>query len=94
MIVTKLGADIFIVDNSGYVKNQNGKYILRPETVESYFYLWRLTKDPMYREWGWELVEVWEGKFGYESMGFKVRVSEYGSGGLDMRSKFGYLIYF
>ena len=74
LIVTKLGADIFSVDSSGYVKNQNGKYILRPETVESYFYLWRLTKDPMYREWGWELVEVWEGKFGYESMGFKVWV--------------------
>jgi mannosyl-oligosaccharide alpha-1,2-mannosidase len=26
--------------------------------VESYYYLWRLTKDPKYREWGWELVQV------------------------------------
>ncbi len=29
-------------------------YLLRPETIESYFYMWRLTKDPKYREWGWE----------------------------------------
>ena len=31
-------------------------YILRPEVIESYFYLWRLTKDPKYRDWGWEAV--------------------------------------
>lgn len=35
-------------------------YILRPETVESYFYLWRLTKDPKYREWGWEAAQAIE----------------------------------
>lgn len=29
-------------------------YILRPETIESYFYLWRLTHDPKYRDWAWE----------------------------------------
>lgn len=28
--------------------------ILRPETVESFFYMWRVTGDPMYREWGWK----------------------------------------
>ena len=33
-------------------------YILRPETVESYFLLWRLTKDPKYREWGWQMVQA------------------------------------
>ena len=33
-------------------------YILRPETFESYFIMWRLTKDPKYREWGWEAVQV------------------------------------
>jgi len=26
----------------------------RPEAVEAWFYLWRLTKDPIYRDWGWE----------------------------------------
>ena len=32
--------------------------MLRPETVESYFYMWRLTGDQKYREWGWEVVQV------------------------------------
>lgn len=31
--------------------------ILRPETVESYFYLWRLTKNQKYRDWGWEFFQ-------------------------------------
>ncbi|KEF51367.1 mannosyl-oligosaccharide alpha-1,2-mannosidase [Exophiala aquamarina CBS 119918] len=30
----------------------------RPETVESLFYMWRITKDPKYREWGWEMFEA------------------------------------
>jgi hypothetical protein len=29
--------------------------ILRPETVESFFILNKLTGDPIYREWGWEI---------------------------------------
>lgn len=33
-------------------------YILRPETFESYFILWRLTHDQKYRDWGWEAVQV------------------------------------
>ncbi|KKA28687.1 hypothetical protein TD95_003082 [Thielaviopsis punctulata] len=27
----------------------------RPETVESLFYMWRITGEPKYREWGWEM---------------------------------------
>ena len=27
----------------------------RPETVESLFYMWRITGDEIYREWGWEM---------------------------------------
>lgn len=30
----------------------------RPETVESLFYMYRITGDPMYREWGWEMFEA------------------------------------
>ena len=38
---------------------QNEKYyILRPEVLETHFYMYRLTKDPKYREWGWEAVQV------------------------------------
>jgi len=33
-------------------------FLLRPETVETYFILWRLTHDKRYRDWGWEVVEV------------------------------------
>lgn len=40
------------------IKTSDKYYILRPETVESYFTLWRLTKDPKYRQWGWDVVEV------------------------------------
>ncbi len=40
------------------LKNNDKYYILRPETVESYFTLWRLTKNPKYRKWGWEVVQV------------------------------------
>ncbi|ELU12823.1 hypothetical protein CAPTEDRAFT_91917, partial [Capitella teleta] len=32
----------------------------RPETVESIFYLYRATKDPMYRDWGWKIFEAFE----------------------------------
>ena len=38
---------------------QNEKYyILRPEVLETHFYMYRLTKDNKYREWGWEAVQV------------------------------------
>lgn len=29
----------------------------RPETVESLFYMYRITGDAMYREWGWEMFQ-------------------------------------
>lgn len=29
----------------------------RPETVETLFYMWRITGDVKYREWGWEMFE-------------------------------------
>ena len=39
------------------VKNEK-YYILRPEVIETYFVMWRLTKDPKYRQWGWEAVQA------------------------------------
>lgn len=33
-------------------------YILRPETIETFFILHHLTKDPIYREWGWEIFQA------------------------------------
>ncbi|KAG7372160.1 glycosyl hydrolase family 47 protein [Nitzschia inconspicua] len=35
-------------------------YLLRPETVESFFILYHLTGDPIYREWGWEVFQAIE----------------------------------
>ena len=29
--------------------------LLRPETVESLFYMYRFTKDKKYRDWGWQI---------------------------------------
>ena len=36
------------------------KYSLRPETIESLWYLWRLTHNQTYREWGWNIFEALE----------------------------------
>eukprot|EP00887_Chlorella_sp_A99_P007757 scaffold20.g7757.t1 len=30
-------------------------YYQRPEVIESIFYMWRATKDPKYRDWGWRM---------------------------------------
>ncbi|UNI21173.1 Mannosyl-oligosaccharide 1,2-alpha-mannosidase [Purpureocillium takamizusanense] len=37
------------------VKSNDVHNLQRPETVESLFYMWRITKDERYREWGWEM---------------------------------------
>ncbi|KAL7391188.1 hypothetical protein ABVT39_005664 [Epinephelus coioides] len=38
------------------VKLADRHNLLRPETVESLFYLYRFTKDHKYQEWGWEIL--------------------------------------
>ncbi|KNC97124.1 uncharacterized protein SPPG_07516 [Spizellomyces punctatus DAOM BR117] len=35
----------------------DSRYLLRPETVESIFYLWRYTHDPIYRQMGWQIIQ-------------------------------------
>ncbi|GLD94489.1 hypothetical protein PINS_up003100 [Pythium insidiosum] len=40
--------------------SRDPKYRLRPETVESLFYLYRATKDEKYRQQGWEIFESLE----------------------------------
>ena len=37
------------------VKPNDKHNLQRPETVESLFYMWRITGDSKYREWGWEM---------------------------------------
>lgn len=55
---THLGPEAFHFSGVEAVAlNDNEKYyILRPEVVESYFYLWRMTKDQKYRDWAWDVV--------------------------------------
>jgi mannosyl-oligosaccharide alpha-1,2-mannosidase len=43
--------------NDFYVKSNDVHNLQRPETVESLFYMWRITGDVMYREWGWEMFQ-------------------------------------
>lgn len=39
------------------IKNNDAFYILRPETVESLFYLYRITGGNQYREMGWQIFQ-------------------------------------
>lgn len=39
------------------VKPADRHNLLRPETVESLFYMYRFTRDKKYQEWGWEIFQ-------------------------------------
>ncbi|XP_047243664.1 mannosyl-oligosaccharide 1,2-alpha-mannosidase IA isoform X2 [Girardinichthys multiradiatus] len=59
----KLGPEAFRFDGGveAIATRQNEKYfILRPEVIETYMYMWRFTHDPKYRDWGWEAVQALE----------------------------------
>ncbi|KAJ4315530.1 mannosyl-oligosaccharide alpha-1,2-mannosidase [Neodidymelliopsis sp. IMI 364377] len=40
------------------IKPLDAHNLQRPETVESLFLMWRITKDPIYREWGWKIFQA------------------------------------
>lgn len=42
------------------VKPLDSHNLQRPETVESLFVMWRITGDPIYREWGWKIFQAFE----------------------------------
>ncbi|KAJ8109220.1 hypothetical protein ONZ43_g6194 [Nemania bipapillata] len=42
------------------VKPLDAHNLQRPETVESLFMMWRITGDPLYREWGWKIFNAFE----------------------------------
>uniref|UniRef100_A0AAY4DPX2 alpha-1,2-Mannosidase n=1 Tax=Denticeps clupeoides TaxID=299321 RepID=A0AAY4DPX2_9TELE len=59
--VLKLGPEAFKFDSGleAVAVRQNEKYyILRPEVIETYWYMWRFTHDPKYRQWGWEATQA------------------------------------
>lgn len=59
---TGIGPESFRFDNeqtAAISTRKNEKYyILRPEVIETYFYLWRFTKDPKWRAYGWEAAQA------------------------------------
>ena len=58
---TRLGPEAFYFTDkidAVAISASDKRYLLRPETVESYFYMWRFTHDNIYREYAWEVVEV------------------------------------
>lgn len=42
------------------ISDREKYYIQRPEVIEGWFYLWRVTHDPKYREWCWEAAQAIE----------------------------------
>ncbi|KAE9549711.1 hypothetical protein FO519_007075 [Halicephalobus sp. NKZ332] len=53
---SKIGPEMFYFndrDDATSLRSENG-YILRPEVLEGFFYLWRLTGNQKYKDWVWE----------------------------------------
>jgi len=58
---TKLGPEAFRFSNAmeaRALKQNERYYILRPETFEAYFIMWRLTHEQKYRDWAWEAIQA------------------------------------
>ncbi|KAJ9062864.1 hypothetical protein DSO57_1005987 [Entomophthora muscae] len=43
----------------GFILN-DARYLLRPETLESIFYMYRLTGNSIYQDWAWEIFQAIE----------------------------------
>jgi len=50
----------FVTFRSGRMLVGAKHNLLRPEAMESIFLMWRFTKDPKYREWGWRIFVAFE----------------------------------
>ena len=61
---TRIGPESFHFEteltDAKALKPNEKPYLLRPEVVETYFYMWRLTHDPKWRQYGWEAVQAIE----------------------------------
>ncbi|KAG0450736.1 hypothetical protein HPP92_026763 [Vanilla planifolia] len=56
--------------NDIIIKHNDRHNLLRPETVESLFILYRITEDPKYREWGWQIFNSFEEHTRVDSGGY------------------------
>ena len=41
-----------------YVKTNDAHNLLRPETIESLYYMWYFTGNKTYQDWGWQIFQV------------------------------------
>lgn len=41
-----------------YVKMNDAHNLLRPEFIESIFYMWYFTGNKTYQDWGWQIFQV------------------------------------
>ncbi|XP_027773700.1 mannosyl-oligosaccharide 1,2-alpha-mannosidase MNS1-like isoform X3 [Solanum pennellii] len=57
---TKLAGENYVFNKGQDMTVGTSWNILRPETVESLFYLWRLTGNKTYQEWGWNIFQAFE----------------------------------
>ncbi len=57
---TGLAPENVVWSRGGSMHPADSRNILRPEVVESIFYMWRFTKQPKYREWGWKIFRSFE----------------------------------
>ncbi|KAI8926321.1 glycoside hydrolase [Entophlyctis helioformis] len=55
---SRLGGEWVGANSDGKLRIDSASYLLRPEVVESIFYMWRFTKDVKYRDWGWNIVQA------------------------------------
>jgi mannosyl-oligosaccharide alpha-1,2-mannosidase len=55
---TGIAPEIVEFESDGRYQVRDPKYILRPETIESIFYMYRFTKDERYRDWGWNIAQA------------------------------------
>ncbi len=53
-----------------YVKDNDKHNLLRPETVESLYYLYKITKNKKYQDYGWKIFESFEKFTKIESGGY------------------------
>uniref|UniRef100_A0A9J2PPD1 alpha-1,2-Mannosidase n=1 Tax=Ascaris lumbricoides TaxID=6252 RepID=A0A9J2PPD1_ASCLU len=82
---TGLGPEMFYFTSDDEAKAIVGEhgYILRPEVIEGWFYLWRLTGKPIYKEWVWAAIQAIE-KYCKKEGGYAGLVNVYdASGGSD-----------
>ncbi|EOY26359.1 Alpha-mannosidase 1 isoform 3 [Theobroma cacao] len=57
---TKLAGENYFFNSGQDMSVGTSWNILRPETIESLFYLWRLTGNKTYQEWGWNIFQAFE----------------------------------